>query len=132
MHNRAGKKGDSISLQDLQRNRQNHTNKMSSGIEWKSKSVLIAAIIAFVVLYLLWHNRQSIDIGSSSKSDSFTRFHTWKTKAFVDVPPDMLQKAGEIKIDERRVSFPYDGEVTMSIITSCDFSYKNSLFDTLS
>lgn len=79
-----------------------------------SKALLVAgAAAALVFLYgvYTWMGSGSVAKTSAVRGSGghLERFHTWKTRSFVDIPPEVLSRAKDAKIEERTLSFNVDG-----------------------
>lgn len=83
---------------------------MNAGVEVKTKSVVVAIAVGCIALYWLWSTWSRRGSSNSPDSRDLVQFHTWKTKEFVDIPDDVLQRLISVKIEERRSSYEYDGE----------------------
>jgi len=86
------------------------TMPVGGGIQLNIRGIAIALIIGAIFIYVvyLWTVR------GKSKYDepgSLTQFHTWKSMDFVPIPSNILEKAPDVKIQERRLSFEFDGKV---------------------
>jgi len=69
--------------------------------------MLIVAVCGLISLYFLysWLSAESAQTHVHVKT-----FSTWKTVDFIDIPSDVVTKSKDIKIEERTLSFEFNGQ----------------------
>ena len=91
---------------------------VGGGIQLNIRAITIALIVGATFIYVvyLWTVRGK---GKYDEPGSLTQFHSWKSMDFVQIPISIVEKAPDITVHERRLSFEFDGKVTND---NCCFS----------
>ena len=79
------------------------------GVQLNYKAIITAVVALLGALYLLY----SLGFGQSSGKQVFTQgdSSSWRSARLVDVPDTIKQKAKEIKVQERTLTFTSDDKV---------------------
>lgn len=95
------------------------TAGMSGSVQANKKAIIAAVVVGMITVYLVYSylfastvTQADTELNVKLPGENLHTFESWKTKAFVDIPQEVVDKMKTIQVSEHHVDLQFDGQVS--------------------